>query len=121
EKELAFAFLQREAFAEEITRQGSQLACVENRLAEHLAALHSQEAENESVRLSLMEADRELGVQQEVVYQRRSAIQADEQKCEFFNKDLGQLAQSEAEARRSLEQLEERTKHLTQEIAELHN
>ena len=121
EKELAFAFLQREAFAAEITRQESQLAGIENRLAEHLASLHSQEAENESVRLSLMEADRELGVQQEAVYQQRAAIQADEQKCEFFNKDLAQLAQSEGEARRSLAQLEERTKYLTQEIAELHS
>ena len=36
-----------------------------------------------------MEADREIGAQQENVYQRRAAIQSDEQKCEFFSKDLG--------------------------------
>ena len=121
EKELAFAFLQREAFGQEIARQENQLAGVENRLAEHLASLHGQEAENESVRLSLMEADREIGIQQEAVYQRRAAIQSDEQKCEFFHKDLAQLTQAEADARDSLSQLEDRTKILAQEIAELRN
>jgi len=121
EKDLGLAFLQRETFTEDIARRESQLADVENRLAEHLASLHSHEAENESVRLSLMEADRELGAQQETVYQRRATIQTDEQKCEFFNKDLGQLAQSETEAHASLAQLEERTELLIREITELNN
>jgi chromosome segregation protein len=121
EKELACAVLQREAFGQEIGLQENRLAGTENRLAEHLASMHSQEAESESVRLSLMEADREIGVQQESVYQRRAAIQSDEQKCEFFTKDLAQLEQSEAEARASQAQLEERTKILAQEIAELNN
>ena len=121
EKELACAVLQRESFAQEINRRESEYAAVEDRLAEHLAALHSQEAESEAVRLSLMEADREIGVQQEAVYQRRAAIQSDEQKCEFFGRDLEQLARSEAESRASLAQLEDRTKNLTQEIDELHN
>jgi chromosome segregation protein len=119
EKELALAFLQREAFQEEITRQESRLAGAESRLAEHVALLHGKEAESEAVRLALMEADREIGVQQETVYQRRAAIQSAEQKCEFFHKDLSQLAQSEAEARTSLGQIEERTKVLVQEIDEL--
>ena len=121
EKDLAYAFLQREAFTLEIARQENQFAGVENRLAEHVASMHGNEAENESVRLSLMEADREIGVQQERVYQSRAAIQGDEQKCEFFKKDLAQLAQSEAEARTSLAQLEEKIKTLADEIAELHN
>jgi chromosome segregation protein len=121
ERELACAFFQREAFGQEIARQENQLAGVENRLAEHLASLHSQEAENESVRLSLLEADREIGAQQEAVYQRRAAIQSDDQKCEFFNKDLAQLRQAETDARASLSQLEDRIKSLAQEIAELHN
>ncbi len=119
EKELACAGLQREAFGQEIARRENQLASIENRLAEHLASMHGQEAESESVRLSLMEADRDIGVQQETVYQRRAAIQSDEQKCEFFAKDLAQLEQSAAEAGASLAQLEARTKILAQEIAEL--
>jgi chromosome segregation protein len=121
DKELACAFLQRETFTQEIARQENQLAVVENRLAEHLASMHGQEAENESVRLSLMEADRELGLQQEGVYQRRTVIQSDEQKCEFFTKDLAQIAQSAADARASLSQLEDRIKILDQEITELNN
>jgi chromosome segregation protein len=121
DKELACAFLQRETFTQEITRQENQLAGVENRLAEHLASMHGQEAENESVRLSLMEADRELGLQQEGVYQRRAVIQSDEQKCEFFSKDLTQIAQSAADARASLSQLEDKIKILGQEISELNN
>ena len=121
EKDLVCAFLQREAVTQEIVRQEQQLAGIENRLAEHVASMHAREAENESVRLSLLEADQEIGVRQERVYQSRAAIQSDEQKCEFFRKDLAQLAQNEAEARSSLAQLEEKTKTLADEIAELHN
>jgi chromosome segregation protein len=120
-KELACAVLQREAFGEEITRREHELASTESRLAECLASLHRQEAESESVRLSLLEADREIGAQQETVYQRRAAIQTDEQKCEFLNKDLDQLARSEAESDASVAQLAERAKILAQEIAELHS
>ena len=121
ERDLALAFLQREAFQEEITRQENRLAGAENRLAEHLALLHGAEAESEAVRLALMEADRAIGIQQETAYQRRAAIQGAEQKCEFFHKDLAQLGQSEAEAGASLGQLEERTGVLIQEIEELNN
>ena len=121
EKELSCAFLQRETFTREITRQENQLAGIESRLAGHLASMHGQEAENESVRLSLMEADRELGLQQEGVYQRRAVIQSDEQKCDFFSKDLVQIAQSAADACASLSQLEDKIKILGQEIAELNN
>src|SRR5258707_165291 len=119
EKELAFSFLQREAFDQDITRQEAQLANVENQWAEILAALHAKEAENESVRLSLLEADKQIGLQQETLYQRRTEIQTDEQKCDFFRKDLAQLDQSEGETRASLAQLEDRTKTVVLEIEEL--
>src|SRR5882724_76022 len=119
QKELAFTVLQRDTFTQEIAEQEAALASVENRLAGHLASLHRKEAENEAVRLSLLEADREIGLQQENVYQRRMQIQSDEQKCEFFKKDLAQLEQSEAEARAALSQFEERTQTLAQEIDEL--
>ena len=109
QKELAFTVLQRDTFTQEIAEQEAALASVENRLAGHLASL----------RLSLLEADREIGLQQENVYQRRMQIQSDEQKCEFFKKDLSQLEQSEAEARAALSQFEERTQTLAQEIDEL--
>ena len=119
EKDLAFTFLQREAFHQDISRQQAQLASVENQWAEILAALHAKEAENESVRLALLEADKQIGLQQETLYQRRTEIQTDEQKCDFFRKDLAQLDQSEDETRASLLQLEERTKTVVLEIEEL--
>ncbi|MGE5215576.1 MAG: chromosome segregation protein SMC [Chloroflexota bacterium] len=119
DKELAGAFLQRAAFNAEIARKESRLTEAEKRLAEYLASMHGKEAENESVRLSLLEADKAIGAQQEAVYQRRSAIQTDEQKCEFFRKDLAQLAQNESNTRASLAQLEGRIKTLTREIEEL--
>jgi chromosome segregation protein len=119
QKELACAVLERDGFKQEIAQHDLQLANVENRLAENLASLHRKEAENEAVRLSLLEADREIGLQQETVYQRRMDIQNDEQKCEFFNKELAQLEQSETEARAALLQLDEKTKTLAQEIDEL--
>jgi len=119
EKEIAFAILQRESFRYEIGAKEKQLTEVEEQLAQHSAALLSKEAENESVRLALLEADKDIGVQQETVYQRRSQIQTDEQKCEFYRKDLAQLEQSEAESRAALLALNERTKTLSQEIEEL--
>ena len=119
QKELAFTVLQGEAFKQEIAEQEAQLIKVENRLAENLALLHGKEAKNEAVRLSLLEADQEIGRQQEHVYQRRMQIQTDEQKCEFFNKDLAQLEQSEAEARGAVLQFEQKIKTLAQEIDEL--
>jgi chromosome segregation protein len=118
-KELAFTVLQRDAFHQEIGRQESQLRGVENRLAEHLAQLHAKDAESEAVRLALLEADKEIGAQQEDVYQRRTQIQTDEQKCEYYRKDLSQLEQTEAENHAALSTLNERTKALSQEIDEL--
>ncbi len=119
EKDLALAALQRDEYAQEVARQEAALADVENRLAEHLAELHRKEAENESGRVALMEADRAIGLQQECVYQRRSQIQGDEQKCDFYRRDLALLDQSETETRAALVQLEERIESLRREIDEL--
>jgi chromosome segregation protein len=119
EKDLALAALQRDDFAHEIARQEAALVELENRLAEHLAALHRKEAENESGRVTLMEADRGIGLQQENIYQRRSHIQSDEQKCDFYKKDLVLLEQNESETRAALVQLDERTENLRREIDEL--
>src|SRR6185436_1831458 len=119
EKELAFTFLQRESHKGEIARHEAQLAGVEDRLAEYLVSLHAKEAQNESTQLALLESDREIAEQQEVVYQRRGEIQSDEQKCDFYKRDLTQIEQSEVETRTALDLLEERTKTLAQEIGEL--
>jgi len=119
EKELACAFIQREDFQHEIARREARLGEVESRWTEILAALHAREAESESVRLALLEADRQIGAQQEALYQRRAEIQSDEQKCDFLKKDLSQLDQDEQETRAALAQIEERTKTVVLEIEEL--
>ncbi len=119
ERELAFAFVQRESQKDEIARQEARLAEVENRLAEYLVSLHANEAQSESTQLALLEADKEIAERQEVVYQRRGQIQSDEQKCDFYKKDLTQIEQSESETRTALALLEERSKTLAQEIGEL--
>ena len=119
EKELACAFLQRENFQSQIARQETRLGEVESQWAEILAALHAKEAETESVRLSLLEADRQIGAQQEALYQRRTEIQTDEQKCDFLKKDLTQLDQDDNEIRASLVQIGERTRSVVLEIEEL--
>ena len=119
EKELGFAALQRRLLEQEIADQNAQLARAENRWAEILAALHGKEAENESIRLSLLEADKQISLQQEDLYQRRAAIQSDEQRSEFLRKDLAQLDQTETELRAALLQLDERTNILARVIEEL--
>ena len=119
EKDLAFAALQRRILDQDIATHNDRLTSAENRWAEMLAALHGKEAESESVRLALLDADKEIGLQQEDLYRRRAAFQSDEQKCEFLRKDLAQLDQTENELGAALVQLEDRTRTLAGEIEEL--
>src|SRR6266705_1611633 len=95
DKDLACAALQRRVLNQEIIAYETQLADAENHLTEHLASLAAKEAESEAVRLSLMEADKEIGAQQEKVYQHKVQIQAEEQRTDFYNKDLSQLNHTE--------------------------
>jgi len=119
DKDLACAALQRRVLNQEIIAYETQLADAENHLIEHLASLDAKEAESEAVRLSLMEADKEIGAQQEKVYQHKVQIQAEEQRTDFYNKDLSQLNHTETEARAALAQLEDKLKTMGQEIEEL--
>jgi chromosome segregation protein len=119
EKDLIVAGRQRQIMVEEAAGCEAQLAVLENRLAEHLNSLHAKEAESEAVRLSLMEADREIGARQEAVYQQKIDIQTREQSIDFYNKDLAHLGQTESEAAAALSQLKEKLCGLGGEIDEL--
>jgi chromosome segregation protein len=119
EKDLACAVLQRNALDDEIAEKERALAGTEERLAAHIAALRSKEAESEEVRLALMEADREIGERQEDLYQHKVALQTQEQARDFTRKDLAQLAQAESDSRAALAQLEEKAVQLATEIEEL--
>jgi chromosome segregation protein len=119
EKDLLHAVIQRGALTQAISGHESQLTDAENRCTEHVAALRSKEAESERVRLSLMEAEQEISVQQETVYQVRVQIQTEEQRIDFYRKDLARLIQAGTETRAALLQLEEKIKALGREIVEL--
>ena len=119
EKDLLYASIQQRVLNEEIADSESQLTDAENRFIEHVTALHSREAESETVRLSLMEADQKISTQQETVYQVKIQLQAEEQRIDFYRKDLAQLNQAETETRAALLQLEEKIKALGREIDEL--
>ena len=119
EKDLACAVLQRNAFNDEIAERERRLGDTEERLSGCLAALHSKEAESEAVRLSLLEAERDIADQQENVYQHKVKCQTQEQTCDFTAREITQLVQSESETRAALAQLEEKTAYLVHEIDEL--
>ena len=119
EKDLAYTALQCETLKQEMARYDAQLAEVENRLAEYLSSLHAKEAESEEVRLSLMELEKEIGAQQENVYEHKARLQAEEQRIDFYKKDLSQLDQTETETDAALLQLEYKLKSVADEIDEL--
>jgi chromosome segregation protein len=119
EKDLACAVLQRNALDDDIAEKERDLAATEERVAGHLAALHSREAESEQVRLALMEADREIGERQEALYQHKTKLQTQEQARDFTGKDLAQLAQAESQSRTTLAQVEDKAGQLAAEIEEL--
>src|SRR4029077_11917730 len=119
EKDLLHAVIQQRGLNEEISGYESQLTDAENRFTEYLAALHSKEAESEAVRLALMEAEKEISGQQETVYRVKGQIQTQEQRIDFYRKDLLQLSRAETETHAALLQLEDKAKNLGREIEEL--
>ena len=119
EKDLLWANLQRARLNDEITKQEGLFNDAETRLVEYLNSLHGKESESETVRFSLMELEKEISHEQENVYQAKMQLQSEEQRIDFFKKDLTQLSQNEDEARIALLQLDEKLKTLAQEIAEL--
>jgi chromosome segregation protein len=119
EKDLTCAALQRNALKDEIAERERRLADAEARLAGHVTTLHAKEAESEAVRLALLEAEREIAAQQEDLYRLKVKVQTQEQAIDFSDKNLAQLGHSETETRAARAQLEEKARHLAEEIEEL--
>src|SRR5688572_5001222 len=119
EKDLLCASLHRQSLNQEIATQQGYLADAENRLAEYLNSLHGKESESEAVRFSLMELEKEISLQQENVYQAKMQLQSEEQRIDFFKKDLSQLNENEAETLSALAQLDDKLTTLAREIEEL--
>jgi chromosome segregation protein len=119
DKDLLCASLHRQSLNQEIATQEGRLADAENRLAEYLNNLHGKESESEAVRFSLMELEKQISLQQENVYQAKMQLQSEEQRIDFFKKDLSQLSENEAETLIALAQLDDKLKTLVREIEEL--
>ena len=119
EKELSWGAMQGRTLAAEISQNETQLMETESCLTEHLALLRSREAESESIRLSVLEAETEINRQQEHVYQMKVQIQAEEQRVDFYKKDLSQLEEVERETRAELLRLQQKLGALGQEVQDL--
>ncbi|HTM10358.1 MAG TPA: chromosome segregation protein SMC [Verrucomicrobiae bacterium] len=119
QKELAWANGQRRALETEIAAHEAALKEAEDSLIEITASLNAKESEAESVRLSLMESDRAISQAQETVYQRKVAIQGDEQKIEFLKKERAGLDEDEARASAQVAEAGRKLTALTSEIEEL--
>jgi chromosome segregation protein len=119
EKDLLCASLHRQSLNQEIATHESRFDDAENRLAEYLNSLHRKESESEAVRFSLMELDKETSLQQENVYQAKMQLQSEEQRIDFFKKDLSQLDENEAESLTALSELDDKLRTLAREIEEL--
>lgn len=113
EKELAWATRQRRRLEEETRKHEAKLKEIEDYLAQVVASLHARESEGEGLRLSLLEMERDIGGQQESVYQRRVQIQGEEHKISFFTKDQAELQVEETRARAELLQAQEKLRTLS--------
>ncbi|HEX2386292.1 MAG TPA: hypothetical protein VHL99_07000, partial [Candidatus Binatia bacterium] len=98
QKEIAWASGQCRALEGEIAAHEAALKDAEDGLIEVTASLNAKESEAEAVRLSMLESDRAISQAQETVYQRKVAIQGDEQSIEFLKKERAGLDEDEARA-----------------------
>lgn len=119
EKELAWAALRRKALEEELAAHEDKVKAVGDRLAALAASLHAKEAEAEKTKLALLETEQEIGAQQEAVYQHKVQIQGEEQRIEFYQKELVGLEAARVKDESELHQMREKLRALAAEIAEL--
>ncbi|MBI2361215.1 MAG: chromosome segregation protein SMC, partial [Deltaproteobacteria bacterium] len=116
EKDLVWTSLQRRDLEEEIASREEMLTAAEDRAAQLFAAVHAKEAESEAIRLSLLEAEREISSKQETLYQRKVRIQGEEQRIDFYHKDQGRLDEAERQSRSELAQVRGKLATVTEEI-----
>ena len=116
EKELVWAARQRKGLEEGIAAHEAKLKAVEDRLAELAASLHSKEAEVERTKLALLEAEKEIGLQQEAVYQNKVRLQGVQQRIEFYKRDRAGLDDAMQKGESERLQLREKLRSLAVEI-----
>ena len=116
EKDLTWADFQRWGLEDEIFGQETKFRAVEDQLVHLLASLHSQEAESEGLRLSLLESEKEIASIQEAVYEHKVQIQGEEQKLHFTKKDLTELEDAEKRNQTEVLGAQEKLRALSQEV-----
>ena len=119
EKDLTWATVQRKCLEEDISRHEAKLKATEDHLVHLSASLHSREAESEGIRLSLLDAEKEISLQQENVYQRKVQIQGEEQRIGFYIKDRAGLEDTEKKTKAEFLLMQEKLRILSLEIEEL--
>ncbi len=119
EKEIAWANRQRSELEQEISSHEATLRTVEDRFIQLSVSLRAKESEAESVRLSLLETERAISLEQETVYQCKVQIQGDEQRIEFLKKDRAGLEEAERRAAAQLLEMRQKLHLLASEIEEL--
>ena len=119
DKDLAWSARQKKILESEIAQVEMKLKESEDRLAHLLATLHTKEAESESLRLSLLETEREVGAKQEAVYQQKVLHQGIEQKIHFTRKDRDELEETKRKIQTELASMQDKLQALSREIDEL--
>ncbi len=119
EKELTYAAIQQRSLKNDISSLETKLKNAEDRQAQLLASLHSQESESERVRLSLLELEKEIESRQETVYQCKVRIQGEQQKSDFYKNDQLRLEDEDKRAQAELLQLREKLRVVSLEVEEL--
>lgn len=119
DKDLTWSARQKKLLEGEIAQLEIQLKESEDRLAQLLATLHAKEAESESLRVSLLETEREVSSQQEAVYQQKVLNQGVEQRIHFTQKDQNDLEEAEKKTQAELAWMHDKLQTVSREIEEL--
>lgn len=120
EKEIRVAGHQSAALASQLAEEERLLAQVGDRVVAALASLHGRESESETIRVELIDLEKEIAQAQESFYQQKVVIQAEEQKIGFYRKDLADLEITTAKLQAELAEMDEKERGLSGEIDALH-
>jgi len=119
EKEITLGSVQRSELEAAVAAFASKLSVAENHVLNQIARLHGREAESESTKLALLEAEQEISRLQEEVFGQRMRIQAREQELGFGAKDLAQLLETSSKTEAEASDMRRRERALLLEIEEL--
>jgi chromosome segregation protein len=116
DKEIRLAGHQRAGLERQLAEEEKLLTEIEDRLVAAVASLHRRESESEAIRLALIDLEKEIAQAQEAFYQQKGAIQAEEQRIGFYQKDLVDLEATTQKLQAELAEMGEKERGLSGEI-----